>query len=142
MIESIKPPPGFALLKPYAEEEVKFLMRSLELPDEESLARAFEAELSLPPGDIIVEKRHGDGKKYPFVFKRVVDEIDCFHNPGLWPRYARLRLENKKEFDLINVPSSDLSEAETMARLHSCVFRWSNSSTHGPRMAFRLIATP
>jgi hypothetical protein len=132
----ITPPPGFKLHWSGPEEELASLQCRLELPPEEILAREFEAQWNLPPGDIVVKKHPSEGQAS--VSSRITETIDCYHN-SFWLRDTKFCLKDKRPFDLINFTDSDISKLGPITDRYSHVFGWSDNSVKGRRRMFRVI---
>jgi hypothetical protein len=130
---------GFAHYATAPEEAFLASGCRMALPGEEMLAREYEAQWNLEPGDVIIAKHNFEGQKQVSVFRRVVGEIDCYHN-GCWMLEAKECLRIRKPFDLINLTTADIATLEPILQSYSDVFRWSDSSTRGRRRAFRLTA--
>jgi hypothetical protein len=118
--------------------ENEFLGPRMCLPDEETLAREFEAARKLERGDVKVEYSVKDGRRQVLVYGRVVRMIDCTKRSS-WIADAEECLKTNRGFDILNATSTDISELDRIVRPYADWFHWSDSSEPTPRRKVRPI---
>jgi hypothetical protein len=106
--------------------------------NEEIVAREFEAERKLEPGDIKVVKSFKDGQPYFAVYARIVRMIDCSKDPS-WIDAVEESLKTKRGFELLNATPADIAQLDSVVEPHPDWFQWSEKLEPVRRRSFRPI---
>jgi hypothetical protein len=106
--------------------------------NEEIVAREFEAEQKLEPGDIKVVKSFKDGHPHFAVYARIVRMIDCSKDPS-WIDAVEDSLNTKRGFELLNATPGNIAQLDSAFGPYADWFQWSEKGEPMHRRSFRPI---